>query len=390
MKILLTIYSLEIGGAQTFVIRLANELAKNHEVTIFDHNPQRSGKKLISNISPKVRIVSFNPNPFFRWIYWKINAVCKIINPNFSFWEWKKHQFYLKTIPKINPNIVNSHSLLSDQVFCNAKFDYPLVCSMHGEYEMSLEQSNNSFEHTHIFEKAKYFILASDKNKIVIDMFKNKFDIKHKKIYYGYSPSEFVPKIKSQITDNPNALIFGVVARDLPEKGWEQTIIAFQNLQKKYPHKNTNLVLVGEGDYLDTLYQKYGKNQSIKFVGFSKNPLEWVSIFDVGILATYFKGESLPNTIIEYLYGGKAVIATNIGDIKNMLESENGTSGTLIELNDHNQPNISDIETAMENYLNDEKLLEIHQKNAYLAFKKFDMKLCVEEYLKIYETYKTN
>ncbi|NJO02690.1 MAG: glycosyltransferase, partial [Bacteroidia bacterium] len=38
MKILFTIFSLETGGAQTFMIRLANELAKTDQVFVYDHN----------------------------------------------------------------------------------------------------------------------------------------------------------------------------------------------------------------------------------------------------------------------------------------------------------------------------------------------------------------
>jgi hypothetical protein len=74
------------------------------------------------------------------------------------------------------------------------------------------------------------------------------------------------------------------------------------------------LVLVGSSDYLDGL-RAATTNPRVHFVGFAPNPIDWVRLFDVGLLPSYFASESLPNCVAEYLFCGAPVVATRIGEI---------------------------------------------------------------------------
>jgi hypothetical protein len=52
----------------------------------------------------------------------------------------------------------------------------------------------------------------------------------------------------------------------------------------------------------------------------------------MGIMLTKFKSESFPLTIVDCLFAGKPYIASDLGDIRNMLTTVNGVAGEVIGL----------------------------------------------------------
>ena len=102
--------------------------------------------------------------------------------------------------------------------------------------------------------------------------------------------------------------------------------------------------------------------------------------FDVCILPTYFKNESTPNSLIEYLTCGKPVISTNYVEIPNMMEFDNKIAGRLINLK-NGKPISNDLFVEMEYYLKNKNKIIDHGKLAKLASKKFNIKVCSQLYL---------
>ncbi len=109
----------------------------------------------------------------------------------------------------------------------------------------------------------------------------------------------------------------------------------------------------------------------IHFVGHATDPNFWIEAFNVGLLPTYFPGESLPNSVIEYLSLGKPVIATKIGGILEMLTFEDRQAGCTVDLTSTGVGNISQLAEAMTRYLDKPDLLEEHAELAKQAFKNF-------------------
>jgi hypothetical protein len=58
----------------------------------------------------------------------------------------------------------------------------------------------------------------------------------------------------------------------------------------------------------------------------------------MGVMLTTFKSESFPLTIVDCLFAGKPYIASDVGDIRNMLTTSNGVAGEVIELEDWEVP----------------------------------------------------
>jgi glycosyltransferase involved in cell wall biosynthesis len=170
-----------------------------------------------------------------------------------------------------------------------------------------------------------------------------------------------------------------MIARGIPDKGWEIAILAFLLLNRK----NIQLILIGESQYLQYLREKY-PCPTIIFQGFSSDPLKAVQQFDVGLFPSYYASESLPTTIIEYLLSGKPVITSDVGECATMI-THNGDLGGIILPIEKGIPEVNDLVSAMKRFL-DDHLYYIHCSTiARSASKKFEMKFCMNEYIKMYK-----
>jgi glycosyltransferase involved in cell wall biosynthesis len=173
-----------------------------------------------------------------------------------------------------------------------------------------------------------------------------------------------------------------MVARGIAEKGWEYALSSFQAVHQKYPA--SHLILVGDSAYLSAL-KKANTNPAVHFVGFARNPIDWVRLFDVGLLPSYFASESLPNSIAEYLFCGIPAIATRIGEVPAMLAvAGRGEAGVLLEQNGHGLTQPEQLTEAMQRYVREPTLLADHKLLARQCFEKFRMDKCVAAYEQIF------
>ena len=206
-----------------------------------------------------------------------------------------------------------------------------------------------------------------------------------RKIYNGFDgqfSAEKPTHTRAALGIPAEARVFGMVARGIPEKGWGHAVNSFLALEAAHPE--LHLVLVGESDYLTELRRQH-PHPRLHFTGFSRNPIDWVDIFDVGLLPTYFHAESLPNSIAEYLSCGKPVIASRIGEVPAMLASDAGLAGVLLEQANWQLTDPAQLTEAMRAYLTQPDLLEEHQQRAPLAFEKFRMKHCLAAYEELFQ-----
>ena len=176
-------------------------------------------------------------------------------------------------------------------------------------------------------------------------------------------------------------MVFGMVARDNPDKGWRECIEAFRKIEISC---NVALILVGEGKYLHQLKREYSYVKRLYFTGFSSNSIDWIQGFDIGVLPT--RDDNLPTSIIEYLYCEKPVIATDIGEISDMISSADGVkAGFTLKLNSSGRVDTDNLAECMKAYLDDDMLYNKHKVLTKKAILKFDMKKCVSNYKKLYK-----
>ena len=388
MRILVTLEDLRTGGAQTFALRLAQAMhVAGHQVHIYSHYAHLVNQDLVQQLAPEVPVISYGADAANKdWVLRKVDGLGRRLGIAASLREGEVIKHFREVVQRLRPDIVNSHTIKADYVAAKAVAGtaVPLVITMHGCYELFLHKTDSS----EVIEKGKFalqqaeaLVYLTEKN---LEIFTNPgvraFDsLPHRKIYNGFDGqlSELSQRARSVLGIPNAALVFGMVARGIREKGWHHAINSFLELEGRY--QELHLVLVGESNYLSELKDKH-PHPRLHFTGFASNPVDWINAFDVGLLPSFFHAESLPNSIAEYLSCGKPVIASRIGEVPAMLESPDGLAGVILDQSNWQLTDPVQLTTAMEAYITQPALLAEHQQRAAVAFEKFRMKYCLASY----------
>jgi len=392
LNILLATEVIHPGGAETFVLRLSQALKqKGHKVHIFIFYEEKFNESLYKLFAPDVPLtIASIP---FSWLLSKIDAALFRMNIDVSLRNYFIKRSLSKIIRKEKIKVIHSNLLKSDKVCLEvaSSFAKPVITTVHGDYLQfyNKTESNLPIPLLHYKNKALNNIKQLDEIVCISDkqlaFFHEKFEqiTKHKlsKIYNGYdgSATEDADSLKKLLNIPPSDFIFGMVSRGIAEKGWEIAIQAFLKLNKA----NTHLVLVGESEHIRTLSDRYSIHSNIHFTGHSDKPLDWVQIMDVGLLPTTYPSESLPTVIIEYLCCGIPSIASDAGEIVNMIQKDGLIAGQIVPII-NGIVSVDGVKDAMEKYYSDKILYKLHKDNASVCYEQFDMDKCVTSYYDVY------
>lgn len=392
LHILIAIESFFDGGAEIFAIRLANELAISHQVYFVELYPYRSKKKEQLSLLDQERIKLFQPgkNWVGDWLY-KENTQLQL-GENGTRKQVKKLHNYLKIkqvvsfIKKYKINIVNSHTWDSDVYFARLKnsVNFKLVSSFHGHYAFLADKRENFNSITKSALALMDSVIYTSPEHFETLQFYGVATQKAVKIFYGFTMPALSGTTRYQ---NGASLNLVMVARGIKEKGWEEAILAVVGLLQKYPGMLT-LNLVGQGAFLDSLKTTY-TNPAIIFTGYSKDVIVMVNAAHVGLLPSWYVAESLPNTVIEYLFCGKPVISSKIGAIEEMMSAGQQIAGVCVPLT-NGKVEVAAIAAAIENYIINPELVERDSQIALAASVKFTMNTCVENYLNVFRKVSEN
>jgi len=391
MKILLVVEDLRIGGAQTFVLRLAQALHQaGSAVYLYSHYAHHTNVGLVRQLAPDVPVIAFGNNEWMDRALRKADGLRRRLGFSSSWRETRLIRHLRRTIVELQPDVVNAHTIKADYAAARALqgLTTPLVITMHGCYELFLHKADApevTPKGNYALQHAAGLIFLTKKNLEIFSVpgVRPLASLLHAQIYNGFA-GEFSAKLptRTQLKIGADDLVFGMVARGIEEKGWKYAIASFEALANEWPQ--VQLVLIGDGDYLDGLRVAH-PHPRIHFIGFSPNPIDWVQLFDVGLLPSYFASESLPNSIAEYLFCEVPVVASRIGEIPQMLEVNTEMAGVLVEQNGRGLTQPAALTDVMRSYATQPDLLARHRKLAGQAFEKFGMKKCIESYLAVFE-----
>jgi glycosyltransferase involved in cell wall biosynthesis len=393
MKILLATETLHPGGAEAFVLRLSDALQHNgHQVTIFSFYKNYYNKGFHFANAPQSKVVHAKIpfTPFFQ----KLDGLFRRFNIDIGFIDFFIKYSLKKTMLTDAVDVIHSHLFKTDRLCLSvaSKLGVPVIATMHGDYLHFFKNNRSGIPTSILNYSSKIKRNLDGLNQLVcisneqMDFFRKEFtnetQNKLTKIYNGYHG--VIPRenkiLRARLGIESNHFVFGMVSRGIPSKGWQVAIDAFLLLNDPGCH----LLLVGDSEYLQKLSLTYNHNKKIHFVGYSNNPLEWINIFDVGLLPSTYPSESLPTVVIEYIYCGKPVISSDAGELQNMLNYENYSAGIVIAA-----PNgiisLADFSKAMKSYRKNEKLYRSHKKNTNMCFSQFAMNKCLLSYLNIYK-----
>lgn len=394
MHIVLYISRFGIGGIQTFVIQLAKELVQlpNVKVSIFCHNPEQIDTSANEAIPPEIELLTLSKNKNSIVIINTLRNWIKKVVPSFDFKEWLTTRFFLKMLQKKKVTIVHNNIQSGDENVYRAtqKLGIPYITTLHGAYkhilreEVSLEEKK-ALKTTldKLLATASTIVYLSPANIRPFEkMIPNRSFLDESqflKIYNGLA-AQAIPKMQHELKDK---IVFGMVARGHPDKGWKELLEVSQELLEA-GYEQIELRLFADGDYLDNLMKTKDWHPNLKYLGATSTPLKEISNFDVGLLPSYH--EEMPFTIIEYLACGKPSIATNVGAIEEMLSAgPNEYAGILIPLNEANKVSKTHLKTAMLAFIEDADLVPKYAAQSKSAFKKFDVKNTAKQYYNVYQ-----
>ncbi len=115
--------------------------------------------------------------------------------------------------------------------------------------------------------------------------------------------------------------VIGTIAALRPEKNVLRLVEAFAQLRARRP---VRLVIVGDGPrrpVLEKRCQQLGITEFVHFAGHTQEPERWMATFDVFALSS--DTEQMPLSVLEAMAAERPVVATDVGDVHDMLAAEN-------------------------------------------------------------------
>lgn len=393
MNIVLASEVIHPGGAETFILRLAQALHKRgHNVRVFVCYNHLLNRELCRILAPDVTVTPATI-PTAK-LLGKIDGLLFRLGIDFSLRDLFIKSSLRKLTKEQKTNVIHSHLLKVDKLCLDVAQEekIPVVNTIHGDYLQFFEKTkkdvaipllNYPTKAKRNLSKLAAVTCISDKQ---VNFFGKEFPAetggKVRKIYNGYegAVTEQAADLRAKLGIRDNEFVFGMVSRGIAEKGWQVAIDAFLMLKEPGIH----LVLTGSGEYIEALKEQYKNEQRIHFTGHSDNPINWINIFDVGLLPSTYPSESLPTVIIEYLYCRLPVVASDAGEIVNMTAQGTHPAGLIVPIKD-GKVDATEFSRAMARYIQEKELYNSHRENVSRCYQMFDMGKCVASYTTVYQ-----
>jgi glycosyltransferase involved in cell wall biosynthesis len=174
-----------------------------------------------------------------------------------------------------------------------------------------------------------------------------------------------------------SGLTVGIVGRLVRQKGHQFFFAAARGILQKFPE--AKFVVIGEGPdrkQLEGLVQELGIAGSVYFAGFRDDMASVYAGLDLMVMPSLDEG--LPMTLLEAMAAKRAVIASAVGAVPEVID--HGHSGLLVE-----PGNVDDLEQSMLLLLNDPSLRNRIAENARESVSRFSSDRMARNYLDFYE-----
>jgi glycosyltransferase involved in cell wall biosynthesis len=349
MKIIHIITHLELGGAQKTTLNMMKALKKSgYKVTLLSSRQGLLYQEAKKEFGKELRAI------------WSLR---REINPVFDFISFFKIYFYLK---ENKFDIVHTHS-------SKAGILGRWAAKIAGVKKVFHTIHGFGFHESQFFLLRKFYVylekftagitttLIAVAPEIVKKGLKNKIGKPHQ--YKVIPEIVFIPQSdKPEILSKYNPKIkIGMVACLKPQKAPLDFIKSARYLLKE--QKNFEFTLIGDG-HLRKKVEAYLRDNiffnNFKLLGWRKDAYNLMKEWDIVVLTSRWEG--LPHVIIEAMSLGKAIIATAVDGVKNIIRDKE--NGLLVS-----PQNPYQLAEKILLLANDDKLREKLSLNAYEDYK---------------------
>lgn len=361
-------YLYTIGGIQTVVLTLANELCKDYDVTIIYKNKKKN--KDIGFVDSRIKVINLYSNNFFdKMIVFPSKLIHKMLKKyNFE----KKYSFYYqmfyerikwlerkKIINHINKNdydyiLAEGLDLCISFLKIKKHVNSKIIGCWHSSYENYLLKYPKHLVKESILNLDDTIVLS----EIDVREIKKNFSLDVKKIYNPSIKSDVNRHIKKENN-------FLAVGRYASIKQFDQLIKAFAKFNIE--NKNWKLYIVGDGEEkvkLQKLIDYYNLNEYIYLTGPTNCVNEYYEKSKVLVLTS--KAEGFPMVAVEAMQNGLAIISYDIPVLHEMLKAED----IFVE-----NGNVNKLANKMIKYANDSDLIN----NEGIKYKKLSKQYYIDK-----------
>ncbi|HQP69948.1 MAG TPA: glycosyltransferase [Clostridiales bacterium] len=306
MKVLHIIDMLSAGGKERRLLELLKNLKKNY--------PE------VNN-----RLIVLNEDIFYdEFKNLGIDIIC--INRK-KVGALKTYSEIKKIFRLLKPEIVHSWGTVPSLYisFLKLKYKFKFINAL-----VASAPENLKFTKTWFYAKFSFFFsdLILSNSSAGLKAF-GVSESKGRKIYNGFNNDRLkYCRDKDQVRKELGVrteLAVCMVATFSDKKDYDTYLSAADALTKK--RTDVTFLSIGDGRNLTKFKEMYRNNDRMIFTGSRKDVEDIVNSCDIAVLCTY--GESLSNSILEYMALGKPAIATDRGGNKEIIE--NSVSGYLFE-----------------------------------------------------------
>lgn len=192
-----------------------------------------------------------------------------------------------------------------------------------------------------------------------------------------YKQSKNRTSLRQEFGLGEDAVVLATLSSLTVEKGIDVAIEALAGINGQ--SKKLTLLIVGDGperEKLAQLVESYGLGESVIFAGRRKDVADILAAVDLFLLPSFVEG--LPMALLEAMASGCAVIATSVGDVPDVVDSE---VGKLIPPRD-----IQSLKSALTEMLYDPEQLKHYGNVAQARIEQsFSSAAMADGYAKVYD-----
>ena len=350
LNIAVVTYALVGGGGETLPLMLANLLhRRGHAVTVIDLNQMPA--------EPGVR---------------------RMLNPAIPLLTIEKTRYLIGILNDMAIDVVSSHHAWVDMAVAALiarTSSIKQVVTLHGMYEMMTPELFGSLASN--LNRVDAFVYTADKNLLPFsaDFLASK---PFRRIENAVTALHYTPASRGELGIQPEDFVLCMVARGIPDKGWQEAIEAVQLANHDSP-RSIHLLLIGDGEEPERLRLLHDHDRRLHFLGFQSQIRSFYACSDMGFIPSRFQGESFPLVLIDSLMTGRPVLASAIGEIPAMLQTPEGPAGVLFELDDWQIP-VAELSRLIHDLANDNQRYRELSARVPLAASRFDPERMADAY----------
>lgn len=354
-------FSMIMGGGETFPIILANGLKEyGVSVTFFDFN-----------------MAGYDEN------------VRKMLRADIPLVDVKSLNNIGMSIEQLGADVIHSHHASVDDIVSVILQSMQnrmvkQIITLHGMYE-SIDKNDLEDVLKNVSKTCAKFVYTAQKN---LDVFKNRSDINYREFAHirnGLKKTPINPINRKELNIKDDAFVLCLVSRAIPEKGWAEAVEVVC-LAREKSGVDIQLILIGKGEMYDKLLR--ANVSFVHLLGEKNNIRDYFACSDMGFLPSRFRGESYPLVIIDCLFAGTPVIASNIGEIQAQLSTKTGDlAGMVFDLYNDEIP-IKYVSEELIQVIRDRNLYDKLKMNIKEATEKFYIENVVTSYMEEYKKIK--